>query len=280
MVILKEKICFSIVLYRENFEHSATFVSLLNSILSSKQNQNSKITILLFDNTPNQSNKNKSFHYKENVEVFYLTENQNMGLAHAYNVLVDKAKELKKEWIVLLDQDTSLPKDFYTSYIAIDEFLMIHCPLVFSNKKLMSPSKYINYRSSRIQIPTSNQISSKNVSCINSGLLINVDFFLKIGGYNSNLFLDFCDHDFIEKSKLNQVDQFGIINCKLEQDFSAINHTKDQALDRYELFLEDLAQFYKGRNKITVFFFVDLPRVVRLILKYKTIKPLIKRIKI
>ena len=270
MAILESDVVFGIVLYKEELGDSVTFKTLVSSLPSV-----GKSTILVFDNTPRMNDKKKdntNYFFNEFVEVFCETQNENKGLPFAYNFFANKAAELGKKWFVLLDQDTALPQDFYSKYLLINPKVKVHCPVVFSNGSLMSPAYYINFRSYPMQIPEKDSIDLKEYSCINSGLMINVDFFHKIGGYNKSLFLDFCDHDFIYKVKKNKIDQLGIIKCNLVQDFSSTNHTKEQAIQRYVLFLNDLRAFKKGKNKFQIFLRVDLPRLLKLTYQYKTLE--------
>lgn len=280
MAVLREKLSFGIVLYNEKLEDSITFKSLVKSISMMSDKNNSKTSVYVFDNTPNKKDQltNSYVEYDSHTEVLYFSENQNRGLPYAYNFFADEASENGKEWLVLLDQDTDLPVDFFEKYISINPAIPIHCPLVFSNKSLMSPSYYRNYRASSMEIPQTDFIPLKDATCINSGLMVNINYFKQVGGYDSALFLDFCDHDFIGRVKKNGGDRLGIIPVELSQQFSAQTHTKRQALARYRLFLQDLKQYYKNKNVLKILFLVDLPRILRLIIKYRTIQPLIIRI--
>lgn len=273
MAILEEEIIFGIVLYNEKISTSDTFLSLIESIKS--YNTNNKVNIIVFDNSPNNdNNSHEIIRYTDNITVYYFTENVNKGLPYAYNLFASKAKEMNKNWLVLLDQDTTLPTNFYSSYLDIDSdsSVVLYCSLVFSNNELMSPAYYKNFRSYKMPLPNGDKLDLKDVSCINSGLMINVNYFLEVGGYNKELFLDFCDHDFIYKLKANQLKTLGIISCQLVQDFSSNNHTKDQALSRYRLFVRDLKAFYKNKNLLQIFIRVDLPRLLKLTYQYKSLQ--------
>lgn len=272
MAILEQDIIFGIVLYNEKIQTSSTFNSLIKSIVETSS-IGIPAKILVFDNTPRTENKkNEVFLYNDFIEIFYFTENENKGLPYAYNLFAQKAKEMDRKWLVLLDQDTTLPTCFYKNYLNIDQSIKIHCPLVFSNNVLMSPAYYRSFRSFLMPIPDKAAIELDKISCINSGLMVNVDFFIKVGGYNPNLFLDFCDHDFIYKVKSMKVKFLGLVPCRLEQDFSAENHTKDQAFTRYKLFVKDLKSFYKGKNTFQIFICVDLPRLLKLTYQYKSLQ--------
>ncbi|KQS93200.1 glycosyltransferase [Chryseobacterium sp. Leaf394] len=273
MAILEEKLSFGMVLYKEELQDTVTYKTLLNSISSSLHSLQNKVLILVYDNTPHNSDYKKLENFTNGfVEVCIFSENANNGLPFAYNRLVEEARDRNKDWFVFLDQDTELPNDFYDSYLKADPRFKIQCPLVFSGGRLMSPSYYRNYRSSQMPIPEENQILLKDVSCINSGLMVNTNLFQAIGGYNKDLFLDFCDHDFVEKTKKYKIEYLGILNTKLHQDFSANTHSKTQALQRYILFLKDLKIYGKKRDSIKLFLYVDFPHLLKLTVKYKSLK--------
>ena len=105
-------------------------------------------------------------------------------------------------------------------------------------------------------------IELKNLSAINSGMLFNTEFFLKKGGYNTNLRIDFCDHDFIER--LNGQNIFAdILPIDLKQDFSASTNDKGKSLHRYKIYLKDMKEYRKGKNFLLFFLRVDLPHLLK-----------------
>jgi hypothetical protein len=112
-------------------------------------------------------------------------------------------------------------------------------------------------------------VDLKNVSCINSGLMVNTKLYGSIGGYDENLKLDFCDHDFIERAK-KEVGSLEILDTKFIQDFSTDNNTKEQSLSRYKIFIEDYKNYSKTRNKLLLFLRIDLKHLLRLTYKFRT----------
>lgn len=278
MAVLDTEVGFGIVLYKEDLASCDTFRTLAESI--EKYQPKERIAVFVFDNTPRGDDKkqNSNYYYNQYLEVFYFTENENRGLPYAYNLFAKKTKQLSKKWLVLLDQDTALPEDFVEKYLSLDTKFNLYCPSVISNGNLMSPSKFYNYRPAPITVPDSKMLPLSDVTCINSGLMINVAFYSQIGGYNPNLFLDFCDHDFIDRARKAGESNIGVIDCKLIQDFSAVSHTKAQALFRYALFVKDLKEFYRGKNKFVVFTRVDLPRLLKLTYTFKTLEFFKKRL--
>lgn len=274
MTSFAKNIVFFIVTYKEHFDKSVTYNKLIESFFVS--NLSNQISIFIFDNTP----QDDVHHYNtintsvddKRINLKYFTKRNNIGLAKAYNFLADKATQESYQWIVLLDQDTSLPLNFFEMYYSASADFAVQAPIIFSNDTMISPAKYINYRTSELN---NNNLTSalliNNITCINSGLLLNLNYFRSIGGYNENLFLDFCDHDFFDKIRLSDEKELGIIECKLQQDFSSNNHTKEQAKLRYKLFLKDLNTYSKDKNAINLFMRIDLPRLLKLTYQYKSL---------
>jgi len=268
MAILNN-IVFCIVTYKEHYKSCDSYTSLINSYKFFNYGLN--LNIFVYDNTPD--NKPQFLEeLSDNIFLKYASDGKNMGLAYAYNYFGKLAKANNFDQIVLLDQDTTLPDTFYKSYMDMDNHHGIACPRVVANNNLMSPSKYINFRSYLLDLDIDQtELNLNKISFINSGMMIDVKLFDRIGGYNQNLFLDFCDHDFIIKasSKINKV---GIIDCTLNQDFSATSNSKEQALFRYKFFIRDLVIFYKEKCKVKIFFNVDLPRLLKLTYQYKSLQ--------
>lgn len=266
-----EDIVFSLVVYNEFYWEVESFKSLLSSYY--KSGTSKSLNVYIFDNTVIQKKNEEP--YFEKINIKYLAFGENMGISKSYNYLVDVASNEGFEWIVFLDQDTRLSLDFYHKYIeTISELNLkkvdIAVPIVKSGTKILSPSLYKNYRTKLLDsIPSI--ICLNDYSAINSGLLINCEFFSKVGGYNEELFLDFCDHDFFFKIKQYRKSIF-VIDTELQQDFSAETDSMDKALTRYKLFIKDLNSFKRNRNQLVLLFLVDIPHLLKLLLKYKSLK--------
>lgn len=274
----KKIVVFSIVVYNELFWESITFNSLVSSF--SKNKNNEEINIYIYDNSVRSKNINLP-EFENDINIKYFAFNENRGISKAYNHLVSLALKDGFKWIVFLDQDTMLPLDFYYKYFdSVSEIKQsshkMAVPVVKSGQHILSPFIYKNYRS-RFLKESPSLINLNNHSAINTGILIDCNYFNKIGGYNEKLFLDFCDHDFFDK--LRGFDNtISVINTELKQDFSTNTNTLDKALTRYRIFYCDLKAYKKGRNSFKLFFLVDLPHLIRLTLQYRTLKFIIYRL--
>lgn len=264
----KMNVIFGIVCYKEKFWQCSSFLTLLKSF----QLYNSgKISIFIFDNTDSEDWFTEYPQFSENIKIIYSRDKKNPGISHAYNIIAEYAKEQDFENIVFLDQDSLLPDNVYSSYMTFAKMeLKVAAPKVISQGKLISPSKYKYYRSFSYGDIETDKIILKGNSCINSGLFINTELFFKAGGYNKDLRLDFCDHDFIERLS-SFTEYLYILPYELNQNFSTNTNTLEQAIFRYRLFTKDLIAFKKNKNKILITFSVDIPHLLRLMLQYKTL---------
>lgn len=267
------QILFGIVTYREDFWQSLSFQSLYNSYQAADPEH--PVTVFVYDNTDIEDwHVTADLAEYRNCVVHYKHDPTNPGIAYAYNRIAEYAKKNDIPFIVFLDQDTSLPQDFYSTYIRTiteNQHVMIAAPKIYTENGLLSPSGMRFYRSFRLNEIKSEHISLGNTSCINSGLLLNTRFFFQCSGYNESLRLDFCDHDFIRRAA-RETEVLTVIPICLKQDFSAETNTKQKALKRYELFVVDMKEFRKNKNKMIFFLTVDLPHLLRQSLRFKSWK--------
>ena len=63
-----------------------------------------------------------------------------------------------------------------------------------------------------------------------------------------------------------------IIDTELQQDFSAETDSMDNALSRYKIFIKDLKSFKKNKNQLVLLLLVDIPHLLKLLFKYKSLK--------
>lgn len=277
---MRDEILFVIVTYREYYQNSVTYKSLVSSYENSKSLQ--KLNVFIGDNTEldNISFKSEKKH-DVNINLHY-ERYDNLGLSYAYNKAMQYALEQKISWIVLLDQDTSLPLNFFDKYS--DAVLLpqtsceIKAPIIKFENINLSPALYKNYRSHFFMKVGLGKTVFKDLSCFNTGLMINAVFYKKVGGYNESLLVDFCDHDFLLKCK-QYISYIEILDITLNQDFSTFTHSKEQALQRYKIYLKDMKSFSNGKNKFYIWLNSDMRRLVSLTLKYKSLDFLSFRLK-
>lgn len=214
----------------------------------------------------------------ENFNIYYEHDKNNSGVSRAYNRAAIKANELGKNLLLLLDQDSDFKLSFIDAYFLSyqkygNQFL--YAPVVIDpdGLKIYSPA-YLKCFVGKVQIK--NDFMYKQVynlqgkSVINSGLMVPLSLFEKIGGYNENLKLDFSDIYFIEKYKaLNS--KIILVNVELKHSISG-----DEGMNFHREFLR--FKYYcsaareTGRALNTFIFWSPFRRFLRLTLKYRSLK--------
>ena len=254
-----------IVLYGKKLADTKTFKTLLNSTIPADQ----LINLIIYDNSKEPSRIFLDQHYKL---LSYSHDKENPGLSKAYNISAQIANNAGKRWLLIFDQDTELSQNTLNNYIkALNDnyHISLFCPILISNNLIVSPSvfKYRVGRSPKKIIPGINNL--KRYSPLNSGLMIDIDLFLKVKGYNENVPLDYSDYAFIDKVK-KEVKNFFVINEKLKHGLSSHESMSlTVSLFRYNSLCKGLIYSSKTNMDLFLSFIVALRRSIRLTFRYK-----------
>lgn len=259
------KVLVAIVLYNLDLSESIAYNS-LNKCDNSK--------FLIYDNS-----RYVKGHYSDDRVVAYIHDPENGGLSKAYNYAAAFAKEHGYDWLLLADQDTFFPEQSLSVYISAIENnprIKLFVPKVrVKDEKYMSPVRMRHYFTKTSKECFSGLIDPSKSGIINSGLLINVDAFWSVGGYNEKVWLDFADFQFIERfgSKYNEAI---VIDLECVQSFSNEEQSVDQKLSRYKHFCTSV-KHYEPIKKINKFWInlVVLKRAVSLCVQSKSLSPII-----
>ena len=208
-----------VVLYNCRIEDSKSIQSINESLGCAPF----AMDVVVYDNSPYSEIESGSKFSKGQFNIHYFHDASNPGVSKAFNVAAEYAKRLQKKWILLLDQDTSFPLECISSYLqAIEQHptISLFVPILkLSSGTILSPSRYRFKRGFAIKEIVLGINSLKQISPVNSGMLINLDAFTKAGGYNEKIKLDFSDFQFIERFK-KVSESFYIINMVVLQEFS------------------------------------------------------------
>jgi len=189
-----EDIVAVIVLYKMSLEESSTFITLTKSLKSI----GAKLDLFVYDNSPSAQELDHS-KYKQ-WTISYVHDKNNPGVSTAYNRACDYAVEQGKKWLLLLDQDSIFPPDAIMRYA--ESISSVVAPLVVprlvsSTGRVASPARYALHRGSHIRRsdlpPGVNDLRRR--SFLNSGILVAVEAFKAVGGFDTELFY-YSDHDF------------------------------------------------------------------------------------
>ena len=183
-----------IVLHKMRPKESASFRT-LRAAISGFQDGQADIKILLYDNTPRGQDPGAlppDVEYKADVE--------NGGLARAYNYALEIASKERFDWLLTLDQDTSLPIDFLRKLCGA---IMVVAPLnnvaaivpfLSDDGRVISPFTVTNHWVRTKPFPAGfTGVPLETVYAANSGSAIKVKALKTVGGYDPGFYLDYSD---------------------------------------------------------------------------------------
>ena len=196
--------------------------------------------LFIYDNSP-------SPHTPPQGVAHYVHDPSNGGLGRAYNTACRYAEAKGYGWLLLLDQDTTFPPDAidkYESAIATHpETNMIAPRHIVAGGKFLSPTHY-RMKTSHLQnsSPTGT-VAFKDASPINSGLLVSVRSFIKAGGYDEPVWLDFSDIRFIEKYRKHYNTFYVIPDLVCQQNYSGLDTDPEKEFYRFCIYLQCAAAY-------------------------------------
>jgi rhamnosyltransferase len=149
--------------------------------------------IIIIDNNSNSKIKAEILKFsKLNPKCIPIFNNINVGISKAYNAGVNYAKSIELEWLFFLDGDADFGDQYFIdSYKMLREAINLRirlgliCPIVSDTDGY----KKIKFKDSYCFISSS----------ITSGIMINVNTFLKVGGYDESIFVEAADLNFTRK---------------------------------------------------------------------------------
>lgn len=191
-----------IVLYNCELVQSKSFASLLG-ILRANSEPAKYFSLLVYDNSPQP----QSHMAPADFPIHYIHDPSNGGLASAYNVALHRAESEQREWLLLLDQDTSLTTEFILELIETTRNLHAQTevaavvPKLRVNGRIDSPVADFLALVRRQFSPPEPAISEDRVgiqqqrlSAYNSGSTLRVSALRSAGGFPAEFWLDFLDH--------------------------------------------------------------------------------------
>jgi GT2 family glycosyltransferase len=224
-----------IVLYKMKPSDSASFNTLQKAI-SYLRHEQAEVKIVLYDNTPEGQDPGElsgGAQYKADVE--------NGGVAKAYNYALGIAQEEGFDWLLSLDQDTSLPIDFMCKlYDAAMLVAPLHdvaaiAPSISSDGRAVSPFTLTkNLRLMRHFPDGFLGIPAESAYAINSAFTIKVGALEAIGGYDPRFSLDMCDLVIGHRLHCQNLRVYIAGNIRVEHELSVFDLMNRVDLVRYE----------------------------------------------
>lgn len=253
-----------LVLYKMKLEDSLSYQTLCENIPFLEMNYE----LIIYNNSPEIT-------IQERPTYTLINANCNSMLETAYNFALKRAINYNRDWLLLLDQDTKLTKDYFKE---LGRFLKQNTqkdiaaaiPVCKKGKKFVSPRSYspIIGLSWFCQPQKKPGLTYKCISAINSGSCLRVSALKEIGGFSQKYPLDALDHwyyyQFFKKHK-----SIFILDVELEQNLSLFAFKKNISKSRYQSILTAELCFNKEIGKIAVFAWKLrlFPRALKLALK-------------
>jgi GT2 family glycosyltransferase len=236
-----------IVLYRTSASDSVAVQSLLRAASSFPET----LHLLLYDNSPTPSSPISNDW--PGIKVEYRHDPRNEGLATAYNVALQTAKDAQRTWLLLLDQDTRIEPTFLAT---LKQQLDSEPPLSVSaivprlqqGDIRLSPSQVTRWREIQLD-PAFRGIANGYISALNSGACLRVAALETISGFPSAYPLDYLDHAVFDRLQ-RAGGRVLVLDCTLEHRLSLLNLSEEMSSSRYKSLLHAEKRFVAESKSI------------------------------
>jgi GT2 family glycosyltransferase len=178
-------------------------VSSLFQILREHPELAKHFSVVLYDNSP----RPQSPLAPPDFPSHYVHDPSNGGLATAYNFALTRAESEGREWLLLLDQDTTLTREFISELVETAQTLHTRpevaaiVPKLLVHGKVHSPAIPFTDQMRRQFLPPTEALTHDVVGVLpqrlcayNSGSTLRVVALRSIGGFPTEFWLDFLDH--------------------------------------------------------------------------------------
>jgi GT2 family glycosyltransferase len=186
-------------LYQQSPDESNALSS-LRAIFNGDPAMASHFSLVVYDNSAERQQ------IAEGVPFHYVHDPANGGLAAAYNYALSRAGDTGYEWLLLLDQDTTLTSEFLAELIACVHALRTEdrvaaiVPKLMVRGTILSPAKHFldlirnQFRNYVHTLGQATGVQHGHVSAYNSGSALSVSWLRSVGGFPEEFWLDYLDH--------------------------------------------------------------------------------------
>ena len=227
-----------IVIYNSVLQEQLTYKTLLTDRRWDK--------FVVYDNSSNDYCSSTI----EDERAIYIRDKNNSGLSTAYNFAAKIALNEGYDWLLILDQDTCFSDNaylYYTNAITDNPNVKLFAPIItLNNGSPFSPSKR-THMGMRGIIVQDGVLSLHDYMPVNSGLCVHIPDYIKCGGYNEKIHLDFSDFCFLDRfEKYNKT--FCVIKLHAFQTFSNNETNVKVLLNRYDQYINDFFNYFKTKR--------------------------------
>ncbi len=241
-----------LVLYRMTTEESPCFRSLRDLL---QETPFDGFCLLLYDNSPDASEA-PAFP----APLLYRHDPTNGGVAAAYKTGLNEARANGSEWLLLLDQDTTLTAGYMdelrTTLPTVPGEVVAVVPRLVEGDQTLSP-QFLPRLSHRALPENMTGVLRETVSAFNSGACLRVSALTR---FPDNYRMDFLDHVTFHQLQANG-GRLYLTRARLEHSLSTHQLAGEESLRRYRIMLWAERDFYREYGSITVRIFYHLRRI-------------------
>ncbi len=147
--------------------------------------------LIIVDNSEKLNNEIRDKLLKKHINIEYIFNGKNLGIATALNIACDKALELGYDWILTMDQDSC--------FINFKDY--INCLNKINNHEKIALLAGNTMWHAKDNMPSNPSYEpEEKFLVITSANLLNLKLFNKIGRFEDKLFIDMVDHDYCMKA--------------------------------------------------------------------------------
>jgi GT2 family glycosyltransferase len=234
-----------VVLYKLKPSESKTLNTLREAISCLRQGQ-ANIRILLYDNTPGGQDPGM---LPANVQ--YKADFTNSGLAKAYNYALESADREGFDWLLTLDQDTSLPADFLRQLCHTASFVgpLTHvgaiAPYISGDGRVISPFVITKHWIGTTHLQSGFiGVSLQKTHAVNSASTLRVSALKTIGGYDPKFHLAYSDIVLFDRLHNHGFRIFVAGNIRVQHEMSIFDLKNRSSARRYEEMLRAEEAYY------------------------------------
>ena len=255
-----------VVLYRMEPARSKTLAGLAQAFADDPALAK-QVEILVWDNSPAAIDE-RSIPFN----CTYRHAPANEGVSGAYNAAAAMAMERGCAWLLLLDHDTSITKEFLRGMLAHaaqsdgDEKVAAVVPFLYGDTFCLSPRLWRFGRHAPLARPATAYTEGREIFAANSGTLMRVGALAAIGGYSKRFWLDYSDIDVFHRL---HVRGFGIRvahDLALEHEVALLDYNTRMTPTRYAIYLaaeSDFLDLYRGPAERLLHLFRLAVRTIR-----------------
>ncbi|MFM8492897.1 MAG: hypothetical protein ACKOA7_04100 [Bacteroidota bacterium] len=266
-----EEVLVVVVLYSNQAEPCLA----LRSLMAHPEAQ--RMAWVIWDNHPLPDMKTKLQHGLAHEESFrferwhYEAHAENPGLSCAYRAASKWAMEWGCSWMLLADQDTHFPADWWDGYSqGVDHSALgLMVPQLYSSGMCISPAVHRFGISRPNPRPWVGEIDLYRYMPINSGMMIRISDYIRCGGHLAEVRLDFSDTAFVYRLRSAAV-RAAVVPVVCSHGLSGLEPgSYEVRLLRFRHFCRDARAWAKTEGPAAYITIVVIARALRLSMRYR-----------